>query len=152
MADLALAIAHHLLVFSLAGILAFEIGVVRPSMGSEDVVRIARADRWYGALAVTTLLVGFTRAVFVAKGWAYYSANVLFWMKIAAFAVVSVLSIGPTLVFARWRRASADNPAFSPTLPKIRNVRRFLCAEAIVFAFIPVFAAAMARGYGLLTP
>jgi putative membrane protein len=63
MADLTLAIAHHLLIFSLAGVLAFEIGAIRPSMTSEDVVRIFRADRWYGVLAAAILLVGFTRAI-----------------------------------------------------------------------------------------
>ena len=37
--DLSLAIAHHLLIFVLAGVLAFEIGVIRPSMKREDVLR-----------------------------------------------------------------------------------------------------------------
>ena len=39
--DLSLAIAHHLLIFLLAGVLAFEIGVIRPSMKREDVLRVA---------------------------------------------------------------------------------------------------------------
>jgi len=152
MTDLTLAIAHHLLVFSLAGVLAFEIGVIRPGMASGDVARVSRADRWYGALAVAILLVGFTRAIFAAKGWAYYSVNVLFMAKMAAFAVVGLLSIVPTVAIVRWRRASADDPAFSPALPGIGSIRRVLWAEVAVFAFIPAFAAAMARGYGLMTP
>jgi len=150
MADLALAIAHHLLIFSLAGVLAFEIGAIRSGITRDDMVRIARVDLWYGILAAAILVVGFTRAIFAAKGWAYYSANALFWAKIGAFAVVGLLSIGPTLAIIGWRRASADNRAFSPTLSNIRTVRRFLWAEASVFAFIPALAAAMARGYGLL--
>jgi len=124
MADLTLAIAHHLLIFSLAGVLAFEIGAIRPGITSEDVVRLSRADRWYGVLAAAILLVGFTRAIFAAKGWAYYSANVFFMAKMGAFAVVGLLSIVPTVAIVRWRRASADNRAFSPALPKIRDIRR----------------------------
>ena len=37
-ADLHLAIAHHLLIFLLAGILAFEIGVIRLTMIGADMI------------------------------------------------------------------------------------------------------------------
>jgi len=58
----------------------------------------------------------------------------------------------PTLEFIRWRKAASGNLAFSPAPHGIRNVRRVLFAEAILFALIPAFAAAMARGYGSLSP
>jgi hypothetical protein len=45
-------------------------------------------------------------------------------------------------------RALTADPAFLPTAPDIAGVRRFLWAEVVFFAFIPAFAAAMARGYG----
>jgi hypothetical protein len=32
--------------------------------------------------------------------------------------------------------------------PEIRGVRRYLHAELALFVFLPIFAAAMARGYG----
>jgi putative membrane protein len=67
-ADLHLAIAHHLLFLLLAGVLAFEIGVVRPKMDREDILRVARVDIWYGVLAGAIILVGFSRAIFAAKG------------------------------------------------------------------------------------
>jgi len=146
MADLALAIVHHLLVFSLAGILAFEIGAIRSDMTHDEVVRTARVDLWYGVLAAGIVAVGFVRAVYAAKGWAYYSVNVLFWAKICTFVIVGLLSIGPTVALIRWRRASADQAGFSPAEHELRNVRRFLWAQAAFFALIPAFAAAMARG------
>ncbi len=68
MADLTLAIAHHLLVFSLAGVLAYEVGAIRTGMTRDDVVRTARVDLWYGVLAAAIVVVGFVRAVFAAKG------------------------------------------------------------------------------------
>jgi putative membrane protein len=151
-ADLHLAIAHHLLFLLLAGVLAFEIGVVRSKMDREDILRVARVDIWYGILAGAIILVGFSRAIFAAKGWAYYSVNLFFWAKLGAFAVVGLLSIMPTVEFVRWRKAASGNLTFSPTPHGIRNVRRILFAEAIVFALIPAFAAAMARGYGSLSP
>jgi hypothetical protein len=58
--DLCLAIVHHLLVFLLAGVLAFEVGVICPSMKREDVLRVSRVDNWYGILAAAILVVGFS--------------------------------------------------------------------------------------------
>jgi putative membrane protein len=148
--DLHFALAHHLLVFALAGVLAFEIGAVRARMDVREVTRLARADAWYGILAAAIIAVGFSRAVFAAKGWAYYSVNLFFWAKIAAFAVVGVLSIFPTIAYLRGRRAGRSDAAFAPSDGDVVRVRRILWLEALVFAFIPLFAAAMARGYGEL--
>jgi|SRR5258705_12264876 putative membrane protein len=150
--DLHLAIAHHLLFLLLAGVLAFEISAVRSSMDREAILRVARVDAWYGILAVAIIVVGFSRAILAAKGWAYYSVNLFFWAKLGAFAVVGLLSIMPTVEFIRWRKAISANLTFAPAPHGIRNVRRVLFAEAIVFALIPAFAAAMARGYGSLSP
>lgn len=148
--DLSLAIVHHLLVFLLAGVLAFEVGVVRPSMKSEDIWRVSRVDNWYGILAAAIIVVGFSRAIYAAKGWAYYEVNGFFWAKIAAFAVVGLLSIMPTIRIIGWRRALKADAAFLPATPAIAGVRRYLWAEVTFFALIPAFAAAMARGYDVL--
>ena len=150
MRDLHFAITHHLLVFALAGVLAFELGAVRQGLVGKDLPRIARTDLWYGILAAAIIVVGFSRAIFAAKGWAYYSSNLFFWAKISAFAVVGLLSILPTMTYVRWRRAMRNDPAYAPPAEDIARVKRILWLEAAVFAFIPVFAAAMARGYGSL--
>jgi putative membrane protein len=148
--DLSLAILHHLLIFLLAGVLAFEVGVIRLSMKSEDILRVSRVDNWYGILAGAIVVVGFSRAIYAAKGWAYYEVNGFFWAKIAAFLMVALLSIIPTIQIIRWRQALKADTTFLPAAPAIVAVRRYLWAEAVFFAFIPAFAAAMARGYGAL--
>jgi putative membrane protein len=148
--DLSLAIVHHLLVFLIVGLVAFEVGVIRPSMKSEDILRVSRVDNWYGILAAAIVVVGFSRAIFAAKGWGYYGVNAFFWAKIAAFAVVGLLSIGPTIKIIHWRRAVTADAAFIPAAPDIAGVRRYLWVEVAFFALIPAFAAVMARGYGTL--
>jgi putative membrane protein len=150
--DLLLAIAHHLLVFILAGILALEIGTVSPTMRRDDILRIGRVDNWYGILAGVVLVVGFIRATVAAKGWGYYAADVFFWAKIATFLVVALLSIVPTIAIIRRRTALKSDAAFAPPADAIGRVRAYLWAEAALFLLLPVFAAAMARGYGELTP
>jgi putative membrane protein len=81
--DLVLAILHHLLVFMLAGVLAFEIGTVSLTMKRDEILRVGRVDNWYGIIAGVIIVVGFIRTTVAAKGWAYYQVNVFFWAKIA---------------------------------------------------------------------
>jgi putative membrane protein len=150
--DLVLAIVHHLLVFMLAGVLAFEIGTVSLTMKRDEILGVGRVDNWYGILAVVIIVVGFIRATVAAKGWAYYEVNIFFWAKIATFLVVGLLSIVPTVAIIRWRNALKSDAAFAPPADAIRRVRGYLWAEAALFLLLPVFAAAMARGYGELTP
>ena len=143
MLDLGLAIAHHLLVFSLFGVLAAELITVRTGIDAAGVARIAKVDLWYGVLAGAILAVGFARASLAAKGWAYYQHNGFFWAKIGVFALIGLLSLPPTLTYLRWRRAGT-----APDEAAVGRVRAFLWAEALLFLLLPAFAAAMARGYG----
>ena len=146
--DLLFAAAHHLLIFALAAVLAFEIGVVRPGMSAADIGRAGSVDRWYGILAGLIIVVGFARANFAARGWDYYAHNHFFWAKIGTFAIVGLLSLWPTIAIIRWRGALKRDAARMPDTLAIAVVRRFLWAEVFFFALIPIFAAAMARGYG----
>ena len=142
--DLLLAIAHHLIVFSLVAIVFVEFVNVRRGMDAATVRRVGAIDAWYGILAGLILLIGFGRAIFAAKGWDYYSHDLFFWAKIVTFAVIGLLSIPPTLSYLKWRRAVA-----APTDAAVANVRRYLWLEVMLFAPLLAFAAAMARGYGL---
>ncbi|MET2830294.1 DUF2214 family protein [Mesorhizobium shangrilense] len=66
----------------------------------------------------------------------------------AAFAVVGLLSILPTIRFISWNRQAVANPSFLVPPAELASVKTYIRAEAFVFLLIPVFAAAMARGYG----
>lgn len=149
MTDYAFAIAHHLLVFALAGIIAFEIATMRPEMTAPDLKRIARVDLWYGIIAGAILIVGFSRAIFAAKGWAYYSHNWMFWSKIGTFALIGLLSIVPTISILRWRKSSLQ-PGFVIPPREFRHARGHLLFEAALFPLLLIFAAGMARGYGIM--
>ena len=147
MSPLVFAIAHHLLVFSLAGIIAAELALVRRGMSAADVRRVATADAFYGLLAVLILVVGFSRAAWGAKGWAYYAENPWFQAKMASFLAVGLLSIPPTVRFIRWRRALKRGDIEAPPEGEIVAVRRWLLVEAGFLALVPAFAATMA-GWG----
>jgi putative membrane protein len=141
--DLVLAILHHLIVFTLFAVLFAELVIVQRGMDAIAVARVQSIDLCYGALAGLIIIVGFARAIFAAKGWAYYQHNAFFWAKIGTFVAIGLLSIPPTLAFLKWRRTST-----LPTDEAVHQARRFLWIEVALFPLLPAFAAAMARGYG----
>jgi putative membrane protein len=143
MLDLVLAIIHHLLIFGIFGILFAEFLALRPGLSAATTARLAAIDLWYGIFAGAVVIIGFSRAIFAAKGWAYYSHNGFFWAKMASFAAIGLLSVPPTLTFVRWRKLGT-----APNDAAISAVRRFLHIELALFVLLPIFAAAMARGYG----
>jgi putative membrane protein len=142
--DLTLAILHHFFVFALFGVLFAEFVVVRRGMDAAAAGRVVAIDAWYGVLAALILIVGFSRAIFAAKGWDYYEHNAFFWAKIGTFAAIGILSVPQTLAFLKWRRTGAP-----PTDAAVRQARRYLWMEVALFPLLPAFAAAMARGYGV---
>jgi putative membrane protein len=146
MLDLELTIGHHILVFALAGILAAELAMVRKGLDLATVARVARLDLAYGIVAGLILAVGVLRVLLASKGWPYYSHNLFFHAKMGAFVLVGLLSVPPTMAYIRWNRAGV-----APTDAQVSEVRRYLWAEVVLFALLPAFAAAMARGYGQLS-
>lgn len=150
MTDLILAIAHHLIVFGIAAVLAAQLALLRPSSMSPHTVKLlGRFDAFYGVLALAILVVGFGRVFHGPKGADFYLDNPAFWAKVGAFAVVGVLSIKPTMRIAAWRKALKADAAFVPAAAESSAVRRRKLAEVHVFALIPVAAAVMTRGIGL---
>jgi putative membrane protein len=143
MLDLVLAIGHHLLIFAIFGIICAEFWAVRPGLSAATIGRIGSLDLWYGILAGAVIVIGFCRAIFAAKGWGYYSHNGFFWAKLVTFGIIGLLSLPPTLAFIRWRRSGVQ-----PSEAEIGRIRRYLHSELGLFVFLPIFAAAMARGYG----
>jgi putative membrane protein len=146
--DLLLAIAHHLAIFALAAVLAAEFALIRPGLAGETVRRVGNLDRAYGALAGLIIVIGFARVFLGIKGWEFYIQNWVFWAKLAAFGVVGLLSIPPTLRIFAWTAAAKRDPGYAVSAGEITAIRRYLKAEAAVFVLIPISAAAMARGFG----
>lgn len=148
MTDLLLAVAHHLLVFSLAAILAIELATVRPGLTGAGLRRLGIVDMHYGLIATLILIIGFARVYMGVKGPETYLGNWAFWAKIGAFVVVGLLSAPPTIRILQWRKRARAEPDFALGHAEVKAVRPYLVAEFAVFALIPVFAAMMARGIG----
>ncbi|ODT80822.1 MAG: hypothetical protein ABS76_14685 [Pelagibacterium sp. SCN 64-44] len=146
--DLVLAIAHHLTVFTLVALFAAEFALLRPGLGGPRLRQLARIDAAYGAVALLVVVVGVLRVFFGAVDPGYYWGNIAFWGKMAAFLVMGLLTIQPTIAIRRWLKEAKAVSDYAPRAAEVANSRRFVHLQAGVLLFIPAFAAAMARGYG----
>ena len=70
--DLVLAILHHLLVFSLAGIIGAEFVLIRGDLPAATIRRLVGIDRHYGIIAALVIIVGVGRVLYGLKGWEFY--------------------------------------------------------------------------------
>jgi putative membrane protein len=145
LADLILAILHHLAIVSLIVLLAFEFALLKPGVSAKDLGRVIRVDAGYGATAVLVIVIGVCSVIWGAKGVDFYLSNPWFWAKMASFAAIGLLSIPPTLALLRWRKASRQEAAFLPPESEIVRLRGFIHGEVALLALMVAFAAAMAR-------
>jgi putative membrane protein len=141
--DVLLASVHHLFVFSLVAVLFAELVLAGGVPDAARLRQLGRLDSAYGLLAMGIVAAGFLRAVYGAKGWAFYAHNPVFWTKIGVFIVVGLLSIVPTVRLVRWRKAGVI-----PDAGAMRSTRQWMLAQVALVALIPVIAVLMARGVG----
>ena len=64
----------------------------------------------------------------------------------SSMIAVGLVSIAPTLVFLRWRRAWRADATFRIAPSEVARVRRFIMIELHLIALIPLAAVIMARG------
>ena len=143
MADLILAILHHLLVFGLVAMMV----ATRVLLGGAptDAPRLARTDAAAGGLSTLVLVAGISRVIWGGKGWAFYQANPFFWGKLASFLIIGLLTIPGTMAFLRWRKAQAADAGFRPAVEEVARLRRLTGYQTLMLVPLLACAAAMAR-------
>ena len=143
-----LAYLHLLAILTMVVFIASEAALCRVEWMNKAVVeRLARVDMVYGIAAVMVLLSGLARSWWGVKGTAWYWTNPLLHVKLTLFIIVGVISIFPTLTYARWRRTVRAGGAL-PAEAEIRKTRRLVMIQAHLIAVIPLFAVFLARGFG----
>lgn len=144
--DAILAYLHFGAIFTLIWFLAKEWTLLRAGAASVDVERLASADAGFGMSAGIVLVTGALRAAFGIKGWAFYAHNSAFHVKIGLFVLVGLISIMPTLIFLRWRKARRQDASFRVAETEWKRARRWIMIELHLVALIPLAAVIMARG------
>jgi putative membrane protein len=146
--EVALAYFHFAAIFTLLWFLAKEWTLLNRGADRIDISSLAKADLGFGIAAAVVLVTGVCRVVLGAKPAAFYLHNPVFHAKVGLFVLVGLISIWPTIVFIRWRKAAANDANFRVSENEWRNVRRCLLIEMHLFVLIPLAAVIMSRGIG----
>jgi len=117
----------------------------RPTMDAGYLERLKRIDVLYLFGAMAIVITGLLRLFFGGKGTAFYIHNPVFWLKMAMFAAVALLSIVPTVHYLKFPKTGDVSIARA----EHRRVRTFILLQLIIFICIPIAATFMARGIGL---
>ncbi|MBX3655946.1 MAG: DUF2214 family protein [Ramlibacter sp.] len=143
-----LAYLHITAILTLVVFLASEAALCRTEwMNARVVERLARVDMIYGIASGLVLVTGVARTWWGVKGTAWYWTNPLLHTKLALFVVIGLLSIKPTVMYARWRRELRATGAL-PADDQVRLARRFVMIQAHLLVLIPLAAVFLARGFG----
>lgn len=121
---------------------------LRGELDEAGLRRVLAADAWWGIAALLWIGTGLVRAFGgLEKGTTYYLHSHLFWTKMALFAGILVLELGPMISLIRWRgsirRGRRPDTAAAPRYARISF------AQAGPLVLMVLAATAMARGFGL---
>jgi putative membrane protein len=146
--DVLIAYLHHLAAFTLVAAIVAELVLLQLAFTQQIAHALRRADLMFGVAAALILLFGTMRMMAYEKGVSYYLHSGPFLLKLSLFVLVGLLSIFPTLVFLKWRRALALNQ-----LPVLREEERkrlmsILYLELFGIALIILNAVLAAKGIG----
>jgi putative membrane protein len=143
-----LAFLHISAILALVVFITSEAALCRPEWMSADIVeRLVRVDRIYGIAAASVLATGLLRIYLGMKGSSWYWGNWLLHVKLGLFVLAALISIVPTLRFARWRKALRASGAL-PAPEEVRKVRKLVMLQAHIIPVIPLAAVFLARGFG----
>ena len=142
------AYAHFLSIFALLSLLVAEAALYRQRMAPATLALLRRLDLGYLLAAIAVLVSGLLRFFFFAKGPGFYAANPVFWVKMALFVLVGLMSVPPTIHYIKTAKASRGGEIAIPDRT-YRHIRGHLIGQLALFALIPLAATLMARGIGL---
>jgi len=146
--DAVLAFLHYIAMFMLVGFLVAEALTFRAALDEKAVRFLGRIALWYFGAAMATLVTGFLRLVFGAKGPDFYLNSWPIYVKIGLFLAIAVISVNPTLTFIKWRRALDHDRGWQVPEDERLKMRRLVKIQLHLAALIPLAAVIMSRGLG----
>ena len=143
-----LAFVHIAALLAVVVFLTSQAALCRPEWMNPAVVRrLAKVDLIYLVAAVALLLTGLARIIWGDKGMDWYLHNWLLHVKITAYIVIALMSLGPTFAYRRWLKALQRDGSL-PLPTDVTRIRKLVMIEAHLIALVPLAAVFMARGYG----
>jgi putative membrane protein len=147
--EAAAAYLHFVSMLALCALLVAELVLCSRELQPAQVRALARVDVLYLGAAALALATGIGRLMMAHKPTSFYFMNPVFYIKIALFLAIALISVLPTLQFIRWNRALKTGEGRILRSSDILLARRYILLELLLFACIPLAAVLMARGIGL---
>ncbi len=141
---------HYLSIFLLFALLTLEHQLFKLPLDLSRAKSLIRIDIAYGATAGLVLATGAARVMWYGKGLDYYLLNSVFHAKFGLFILVGLISIVPTFVFLNWRNHIKAGEVPTISAKQAMLVTMVIRIELLLLLIIPLLAALMARGYGII--
>src|ERR1700704_3695328 len=129
MAGALVAYLHYVAMASIATLLVVELMLCVPGLAGNRIRLLARLDLLYMSAAMLALASGVARVIWFGRGTGFYLHNPVFYIKLALFVAVGLLSIPPTLQFLRWLRNLDSGVSEVAAQYQVLRVRRYIFAE-----------------------
>lgn len=148
MLDVLIRYGHFLGIFGLVSMVVCQNVLLRSVVTNHQLQLLTRLDALYGLSAFLTLAAGLGLWFGVGKPASFYTGNPVFHIKVTLFVVIGLLSIYPTVMFTRLRRANREQAAeHSVALgAALIGIKR---TELLLIILLPLLAVVMAQGIGL---
>lgn len=140
---------HALALLTFAGLLAAQYMLCNEHLQPGHVQMLARVHQGTLATAAVVFVTGSLLLFGLSRGVWYHLTSPLFWLKLALYLAVVVLSVYPMSQYLRWNRAIAEGRMRVLTTRDIRRTRRVLAAQLAVLAVIPLLSVLVSRGSSL---
>lgn len=137
---------HILMIIGVFTSIIVELVLISKEISWGTLKKLLRADMFYGITAILVVITGLLNWFVFGKGAAYYSNNTLFLTKFSLFIIVSLLSIYPTVIFARLKKKHKNDPPESFDIPNYKNVKTIIRLELAILLLLPLLATLMANG------
>ncbi|NET73920.1 MAG: DUF2214 family protein, partial [Sphaerospermopsis sp. SIO1G2] len=120
---------HYLSFMLCFAALAIEAFTLKVELNLKDAWKIVIADAVYGIAAITVLVTGILRIIYFGQGTSYYLHNPFFYVKVAIFLLVGLVSIYPTVSFLNWLKDLQKNQPPQLELGKVKLLQWLIKAE-----------------------
>lgn len=140
MDELVIRYLHFIGIMMLFSMLVAENIIMLKQLTNEAIKKLAIIDGLYGFGAVLTLAAGLLLWLYVGKPKEFYTANMLFHIKLGLFVLVALFSIVPTVFLLKnLKSSSVIVPSYIIVIKRI---------ELLIILLMPFLAVLIARGIG----
>lgn len=147
MLSLALNTAFHILMGILIFIMiSLELFVLSSELNRKESKLLSLFDGIYGVAAILVVATGILNWMVFGKGYDYYANNLFFIIKFSTFIIIGLLSIYPTIAFAKLKKAFKQESNNTKILSNYSTIKTIIIIELGLMILMPIFATLMANG------